>query len=212
MSGISGIYLFFNCFFGSTGCCRTAKCTVFSHAVTSFPNNGGYPRVFFAIFVRVTPGRCPTEKVPEIFIPLPVAEVVVYFRVAGLAEAHKVVSCMSAAFGNGQDVVNFLHRSQPTFLEAHLTEGMLCRIAVTDAFPCSTVLAVDIGAALVFVVLAAFLHTVLLTKLSFTKVGTAEMRAGSEWSLGHSFTSFGYEKSPTGFDSHEAVLDSFSLL
>ena len=27
--------------------------------------------VFFAILVRVTPGRCPTEKVPEIFIPLP---------------------------------------------------------------------------------------------------------------------------------------------
>ena len=24
---------------------------------------------FFAILVRVTPGRCPTEKVPEIFIP-----------------------------------------------------------------------------------------------------------------------------------------------
>lgn len=27
------------------------------------------PHVFFAILVRVTPGRCPTEKVPEIFIP-----------------------------------------------------------------------------------------------------------------------------------------------
>ena len=27
--------------------------------------------VFFAILVRVTPGRCPIEKVPEIFIPLP---------------------------------------------------------------------------------------------------------------------------------------------
>ena len=29
------------------------------------------PHVFFAILVRVTPGRCPAEKVPEIFIPLP---------------------------------------------------------------------------------------------------------------------------------------------
>ena len=26
---------------------------------------------FFAILVRVTPGRCPIEKVPESFIPLP---------------------------------------------------------------------------------------------------------------------------------------------
>lgn len=127
----------------------------------------------FAFFAHVTPGRCPTEKVPEIFIPLPVAEVVVDLGVAGLTEAHQVVPCVSAAFGNGQDVVNFLYRSQPTFLEAHLTEGMLCRIAVTDAFPCSAVLAVNIGAALVFVVLAAFLHTVLFTKLSFTEVGAA---------------------------------------
>jgi len=146
----------------------------------------------------VTPGRCPTEKVPEIFIPLPVAEVVVDLGVAGLAETHEVVPCVSAAFGNGQNVVNFLYRSQPTFLETHLTEGMLCRIAVTDAFPRSAVLAVDIGAALVFVVLAAFLHTVLFTKLSFTEVGTARVRAGSEWSLGHLFASFGHKKSPTG--------------
>ena len=144
----------------------------------------------FAFFAHVTPGRCPTEKVPEIFIPLPVAEVVMDLGVAGLTETHEVVPCVSAAFGNGQDVVNFLHRSQPTFLEAHLTEGMLRRIAVTDAFPRSAILAVDIGAALVFVVPAAFLHTVLFTKLSFTEVGAAGMRAGSEWSFWHLLTSF----------------------
>ena len=118
--------------------------------------------------------------------------------VAGLTETHKVVPCVSAAFGNGQDVMNFLYRSQPTFLKAHLTEGMLCRIAVTDAFPRSAVLFIDVCAALVFVVLAAFLHTVLFTKLSFTEVGAAGVRAGSEWSLGHLLTSFGHEKSPTG--------------
>ena len=146
----------------------------------------------------MTPGRCPTEKVPEIFIPLPVAEVVVDLGVAGLTKAHEVVPCVSTAFGNGQNVVNFLHRSQPTFLETHLAEGMLRRIAVTDTLPCSAVLAVDIGAALVFVVPAAFLHTVLFTKLSFTEVGAAGMRAGSEWSLGHLLTSFGHKKSPTG--------------
>lgn len=146
----------------------------------------------------MTPGRCPTEKVPEIFIPLPVAEVVVDLGVAGLTQTHEVVSCVSATLGNRQDVVNFLYRGQPTFLKAHLTEGMLCRIAVTDAFPRSAVLAIDIGAALVFVVLAAFHHTVLLTKPSFTEVGAAGMRAGSAWSLGHSLTSFGHKKSPTG--------------
>ena len=92
----------------------------------------------------MTPGRCPTEKVPEIFIPLPVAEVVVDLGVAGLTKAHEVVPCVSTAFGNGQEVVNFLYRSQPTFLEAHLTEGMLRRIAVTDALPRPAVLAVNI--------------------------------------------------------------------
>lgn len=152
----------------------------------------------FAFFARVTPGRCPTSKAPEIFIPLPVAEVMVDLGVAGLTETHQIVTCMSAAFGNGQDVVNFLHRCQPAFLEAHLTEGMLCCIAVTDAFPCSAVFAVDIGAALVFIVLAAFLHTVLFTKLSFTEIGAAGMGAGPEWSFWHLLTSFGHKKSPTG--------------
>ena len=118
--------------------------------------------------------------------------------VTGLTETHEVVPCVSAAFGNGQNVVNFLYRGQPTFLEAHLTERMLRRIAVTDAFPCSAVLAVDISAALVFVVLSAFLHTVLFTELSVTQVGAAGMGAGPEWSLGHLLTSSGHKKSPTG--------------
>ena len=113
-----------------------------------------------------------------------------YLRVAGLAQTHEVLSCVSAALGNGQNVVYFLHRSQPPLLKTHLAERMLCRIAVTDAFPGSAVLAVDIDATLVFVVLAAFFYTVLFTKLSFAEVGTAGMGAGSEWSLGHSFTSF----------------------
>lgn len=160
----------------------------------------------FAFFAHMTPGRCPTEKVPGIFIPLPVAEVVVDLGVAGLTKTHQVVPCVSAALGNGQDVVYFLHRSQPTFLETHLAERMLCRIAVTDAFPRSAILAVDVGAALVFVVLAAFPHTVLFAELPFTEVGAAGMRAGPEWSLGHLFTSFGHRKSPTGFDSHETRL------
>lgn len=105
---------------------------------------------------------------------------------------------MSAAFGNGQNVVNFLYRRQSTFPEAHLTEGMLRRVSVTDAFPCSAVLAVDIGAALVFVIPAAFFHTVLFTKLSFTEIGAAGMGAGPERSFWHLLTSFGHKKSPTG--------------
>ena len=119
-------------------------------------------------------------------------------RMAGLTETHEVFPCMSAAFGNGQNVVNFLYRSQPAFLEAYLTERMLRCISVPDALPRSAVLAVDVGAALVFVVLAAFPHTVLLTKLSFTKIGAAGVGAGPERSFWHLLTSFGHKKSPTG--------------
>ena len=107
-------------------------------------------------------------KVPEIFIPLPVTKVVVDLGVAGLTQTHEIISCVCAAFGNGQNVVNFLYRSQPTFLKAHLTEWMLRCVTVTDAFPCSAVLAVDIGTAFIFIVLAAFLHTVLFTELTVT--------------------------------------------
>ena len=122
----------------------------------------------------------------------------VYLRVAGLAKAHQVVPCVSAAFGNRQDMVNFLYRGQPAFLEAHLTEGMLRRISVPDAFPRSAVLAVDVGTSLIFIIFAALLYTVLLTELSITEIGTAGMGAGPEWSFWHLLTSFGHKKSPTG--------------
>ena len=103
------------------------------------------------------------------------------FGVAGLTETHQIVTCMSAAFGNGQDVVNFLYRSHPTFFEAHLTEGMLRRISVPDAFPRSAILFIDVCAALVFIVPAALLHTVLLTELSVTEIGTTWV---GTWSFG----------------------------
>lgn len=100
----------------------------------------------------------------------------VNLRVAGLTQAHKVISCMSSAFGDRQDVMHLLHRSQPTFLEARLTERMLRSVAVTNALPCSAVLAVDIQAALEHIILAAFLRAVLLTVLSVTEVWTDKVQ------------------------------------
>lgn len=116
------------------------------------------------------------------------------FCVAGLTETHQIVTCMSAAFGNGQNVVNFLYRSQPTFPQTHLTEGMLRCISVPDAFPRSAVLFIDICAALVFIVPAALLHTVLLTELSVTEIGAAGVRAGAQRLSGHLLTSRGHKK------------------
>ena len=112
-----------------------------------------------------------------------------YLRVAGLAQTHEVLSCVSAALGNGQNVVYFLHRSQPTFLEALFTQRMLCGITVADTLPRSAVFAVDIGTALVFIIFASFHRAVLLTELSVTKVGTAGVRTRSQRFLRHRFTS-----------------------
>ena len=111
-----------------------------------------------------------------------------YLCVAGLTQTHEVLSCVSAAFGNGQNVVYFLHRSQPTFLETLFTQRMLCGITVTDALPRSAVFAVDVGTALIFIVFAAFLRAVLLTELPITEVGTAGVRTRSQRFLRHRFT------------------------
>ena len=55
---------------------------------------------------------------------LPVAKVVVDLGMAGTAKAHQIVPCMSAALRDGNDVVYLIHRSQPSFLQTHLTERM----------------------------------------------------------------------------------------
>ena len=76
--------------------------------------------------------------------------------------------CVSFALEKVQNVVNFLYRSQPAFLKHISQKGMLRRITVMDAFPCSAALTVDIGAMLVLAALVAFLCAMLFTKLSFT--------------------------------------------
>ena len=45
--------------------------------------------------------------------------------VTGTAKAHEVVSCMSAALGNGLFVMHFFSGDKATFLLATLTERVL---------------------------------------------------------------------------------------
>ena len=51
--------------------------------------------------------------------------------------------------------MDFLHGSQPSFLQTQLTQRMRRSIAVTDSFPGSSVLLVYVRTAFVFVVLPA---------------------------------------------------------
>ena len=69
---------------------------------------------------------------------------------------------MGTSSRNGYDVVNLVNRSKDTFLKALFTEGMHFNIAVTDAFPCSAVLLVDVRVAAVLLVLSRHQFSVLL--------------------------------------------------
>lgn len=73
-------------------------------------------------------------------------------RVARLAQAHQVAGLVCAALRNRKNMMNFLDRCQPAFLEALLTQGVRRCVPVTDALPSPTVFAVDVRAALVLVV------------------------------------------------------------
>ena len=91
-----------------------------------------------------------------------------YLRVARLTQAHEVVHRVRSTLRNRQDVVNLLHRSQPTSFETHLAERMCRSVPVTDTSPRMTVLFVDVRTAFIPVILAAFFYTVLVAVLSIT--------------------------------------------
>lgn len=136
----------------------------------------------FAFFAHEAPGRCPLIQVPEILTAprSPVAKVMVDLGVAGLAQTHQVIVPMRPALREGNDVMDFLHRSQPSFLQTHLAQRMRRSIAVTDAFPGSAVLLIYVRTAFVFVVLPAGGCFVFLAILTVREVGTAGVGAVSE--------------------------------
>ena len=105
----------------------------------------------------------------------------VYLGVTGLAQAHEVVHRVCSTLRDRQDVVNFLHRSQTSFLKTHLAERMCRGVPVTDTSPRMAVLLVYIRTALVLVILAAFFYAVLFAVLSITEVRAT---LSGTWSLG----------------------------
>ena len=91
-----------------------------------------------------------------------------YLGVTGLTQAHEVVHRVRSALRDWQNVVNLLHRSQPTSFETHLAERMCRGVPVTDTSPRMTVLFIDVRTAFILVILAAFFYAVLVTVLSIT--------------------------------------------
>ena len=120
-------------------------------------------------------------------------------RVARLAQAHQVAGLVCAALRNRKNMMNFLDRCQPAFLEALLTQGVRRCIPVTDTLPSPAVFAVDVRAALVLVVPIPVQLLVLLAEASISKSWTAGVSAGFLWTPWHIITSLsGHNKSPAG--------------
>ena len=76
-------------------------------------------------------------------------------------------------------------------LLALLAERMLTDVTVTDAFPGTAVLLVDVWVTLVLVVLSAGYGSMVGTVLSIRKIGTAGIRTRSFGFCWHRFTSYG---------------------
>lgn len=96
-----------------------------------------------------------------------------YLVVAGAAQRHQVIVCMSAALGYGQDVMDLFNRSHSSFLQASFTQRMALDITVTDSLPCTTVFLVHVWGALVSVVLTPVQGFMFGAVLSVRKAGTA---------------------------------------
>ena len=104
--------------------------------------------------------------------------------VAGSAQGHEIVSGMSAAFGYRHLVMNLCRRNNSAVLFALLTKRMLCDVAVTNSFPGTAILLVDVWGSFVFVVLASGNSSVIFTVLSVRKLGASGVGTrtlGSTW-------------------------------
>ena len=104
-----------------------------------------------------------------------------YLGVTRLTQAHEVVHGVCFSLRDRQDVVDLLHRSQPTSFETHLAERMCCRVSVTDTSPRMAILLIYVRGTLVLVILTAFFYAVLVTVLSVTEIGTTWV---GTWSFG----------------------------
>ena len=87
-------------------------------------------------------------------------------------------------------MVDFLHRSQPSFLQTQLTQWVRCSIAVADSFPSPAVLLVVVSRAAVLVVPFPGNSFMLLTVLPVREVWTAGVGAGAFWFLWHAAPRF----------------------
>ena len=129
-----------------------------------------------------------------------------YFRVASLAQAHKVIIIVCSSAGQRNDVVNLLGRCKLTFLQTHLTKRMICNMPVTDSFPCSSVPLTHCRVTVIFFVSLILLLLMLRTESAVRKFRTAWIGTRPFRFLWHlSSPHFEHKKSPHGISPMKAV-------
>ena len=102
--------------------------------------------------------------------------------------------------------MDFLHRDELAFFEAHLTERMLRYILGSDSLPRSPVLLIDIRLTLILIIFTPLGYTVFFTILTVCQIGTPRIRAWSFRLARHHHTSFECEK-----PSQERSREGFGL-
>ena len=106
---------------------------------------------------------------------------------------------MCTAFGYRQLVMYFLSQYASAFLLAQLTERVLCYVSVSDPFPCSAILLVNIGCAFIPVIVSPRYSCMVFTVLVICQFGTAGVSARPFGFSRHKRTFFLQQKSPRSF-------------
>ena len=94
-----------------------------------------------------------------------------------LAEAHKVVIVITAAVGDGFDVMDFGGGNETVDLKAVLTERMLGEIQVTNLAPAGVIMFSRIGITVILVIFSVRFRSVNLTITPSGNVRATGMRA-----------------------------------
>ena len=99
--------------------------------------------------------------------------------VAGSAQGHEIFSGMSAALRDWNLVMNLCCRNNSSDLLTLLTKRMLSDVAVTNPFPGTAILLVDIWGALILVILPPSDSSVIVAVLPIRQLGTTRVRTGA---------------------------------
>ena len=103
---------------------------------------------------------------------------------AGSAQRHEILSGMSAALRDWNLVMDLSRRNNFSILFALLTKRVQRDVAVSNPFPGTAILLVDVWGSFVFVVLASGHGSMIFAVLSVRQLGASRIRTrslGSTW-------------------------------